>query len=181
MLKHILFCTWAFTLLVPRILIALLRPSSIQISDLPMATNSLFQTIGGNLTILSIYNGIFKRMATMRRSFPLLEINLKFKFCPVRAAFRIIRRAERLKQALHYPLLSKIQDSLILLDPLWINRWFCAVASLKNFTTKSPRVRTYPLFHTMGKLPDIKRKDLGGSLIATTIILGTLTRLILIM
>ena len=106
---------------------------------------------------------------------PFARNNLKPKFCPVRAAFRLVKRAERLKQAKHLPLAvsqspnNKVRG-LSYLTSTFVDKQMklaakhahgiTAVADLKKFTPHSPRVGACVLLHTMGKLPDFIKKRL---------------------
>ena len=106
---------------------------------------------------------------------PFARNNKKIKFCAVRAAFRIVKRAERLKQAKHLPLAvshspnNKVKG-LSYLTSTFVDKQMklaakhahgiTAVADLKRFTPHSPRVGACVLLHITGQLPDYIKKRL---------------------
>lgn len=106
---------------------------------------------------------------------PFARNNQKVKFCAVRAAFRIIRRAERLKQASHLPIAvshspTKHIKSLSYLTSPFVDKHMkltakhahgiSSVNALKKFTPHSPRVGACVLLDTVGSKPDCIKKRL---------------------
>ena len=96
-------------------------------------------------------------------------------FCPVQAAYRIVKRAERLQQKPHLPIAiclspTKGRKGLSYLTSPFITKQLRLAAKsahgltakddLKKFTPHSPRVGACVLLDMMGKLPDYIKKRL---------------------
>ena len=106
---------------------------------------------------------------------PFARNNVKVKFCPVRAAHRIIKRAERLQQTNHSPIALSLSPNKKMKGCSYLTSTFMgqqiklaakhahgisAVADLKKFTPHSPRVGACVLLHITGQLPDLIKKRL---------------------
>ena len=117
----------------------------------------------------------FQKNGVNGEEIPFARNTIKPLFCPVRAAFRIIQRAEKMKQQAHLPLAISLSPSkkisgMSYITSVYVSKLLKLAAKeahgitstkdLKKFTPHSPRVGACVLLDMMGKLPDFIKKRL---------------------
>ena len=163
--SHIMPKVWVYLYNVPRILTLLPKHLFIQISNsLALIKSYLPPNRRFNAHFVHI-KWRFQKNGQNGEIIPFARNNKKKKFCSVRAAFRIVKRAERLRQAKHLPLAVSYSPNNKVKGLSYLTSTFVykqmklaakhahgitAVADLKKFTPHSPRVGACVLLHTTG-------------------------------
>ena len=152
--------------LVPKLLMALLKLLFILILDLleknkqPLPPNRRFQAKFVHIKCR------FQKNGNNGEIIPFARNNLRVKFCPVRAAFRIVKRAKRLKHSTILPLAVSQSPNIRIKSCSYLTsklvhkhlklaaksaHGITAAADLKKFTPHSPRVGACVLLHITTK------------------------------
>ena len=117
----------------------------------------------------------FQKNGVNGEEIPFARNSIKPLFCPVRAAFRIIQRADQLNQQAHLPIAISLSPSnkisgMSYITSVYVSKLLKLAAKeahgitskkdLNKFTPHSPRVGACVLLDMMGKLPDFIKKRL---------------------